>query len=192
MEQLMTILSTYSIFRMDYKLRYKNSGALAIMYYSYHHYQEELAFGFSLIGFLHAAITFCFYQRVVGVVYVYKWAHAIMTISEREKLRIRIRPLAFGQWGELKLYAENVGNTRGKRKVYNVPNVNTVSTYNYTQQKIMCFPSLTFIFLSVQYQVQGSNAMLKIMRFPRKSIVHCSIALHIYICIRHLVRTVFL
>ena len=31
------------------------------MYYSYHHYQEELAFGFSLIGFLHAAITFCFY-----------------------------------------------------------------------------------------------------------------------------------
>ena len=176
--ELMIILCTHSIYRMNYKLCYNNSGA--IMYYSYHHYQEELAFGFSLIGFLHAAITSCFYQRV-GVVCEYKWAHAIMTISEREKLRIRIRPLAVGQWGELKLYAENVGNTRGKRKVYNVPNVNTVSTYNYTQQKIMLFPSLTFIFLSVQYQVQGSNAMLKIMRFPRKSIVHCSIALLLYL-----------
>ena len=148
----MIIRSTYSIFRVDCKLRYNNS--MAIIYYCYHHYQEELAFGFSLIGFLHAAITFCFYQRV-GVVCVYEWAHAIMTISEREKLRIRIRPLAVGQWGELKLYAENVGNTRGKRKLYSIPNVNTVSTYNYTQQKIMPPPPLhlSFCLFSTRYKV---------------------------------------
>ena len=148
----MIIRSTYSIFRVDCKLRYNNS--MAIIYYCYHHYQEELAFGFSLIGFLHAAITFCFYQRV-GVVCEYKWAHAIMTISEREKLRIRIRPLAVGQWGELKLYAENVGNTRGKGK-YTMFQMSILYLHTITPSKRSCFSPplhLSFCLFSIRYKV---------------------------------------